>query len=83
MSWRSWFTENPPPLRPKLPRQPQKLAQPHAEASAAAAASFKSAWLLASGRMPRQEKFDAWAFFNADPDFRAQIELNEGVGLKS
>jgi hypothetical protein len=52
MSSRSCFTENPPSLRPKLPRQPQRPAQPHAEASAAAAASFKSALRLGLWRPP-------------------------------
>src|ERR1017187_6249803 len=49
MSCRSWFTENPPSLRTKLSRQPQMLVWEHAEASAAAAASFKSASRTFSG----------------------------------
>jgi hypothetical protein len=43
MSLRSWFTENSPSLCTKLPRQPQMPVQRNANASAAPAASFKSA----------------------------------------
>src|ERR1017187_6227131 len=63
MSCRSWFTENPPSLRTKLSRQPQMLVWEHAEASAAAAASFKSARIHQSmfGDAPPNAEQGSWA----------------------
>src|ERR1039458_3241964 len=94
MSWRSWFTENPPSLRPKLSRQPQMPVQPHANASAAAAASFMSASVYQSRScavrgarrtLNREQGKVGQDFLDKSPmqsdELKMEIAYGEGRGL--